>query len=178
MNRFMLSRTPEGCAEALCDVHLRKMIVEEAQMLSTAHWIASKDEDIPDNIYKAAYVNHPCSKWVRDTMANYNFGWRLLSSMVDEYEYRFDKLHATKALVDRLSPVPTYTKLTTFETDHPLCMPDEYQYFSIDDDPLVIESYRAYYIGKLRKWAKSGKTDITYTNREVPAWLQLEVSLM
>ena len=39
MNRFRIEETPSACAKSHCDKHVVKMIVEEAQMLSTAHRI-------------------------------------------------------------------------------------------------------------------------------------------
>ena len=37
MNRFILDEDPVNSALALCDSHVIKMILEEGQMLSTAH---------------------------------------------------------------------------------------------------------------------------------------------
>ena len=37
MNIFFLAKTPEKSAQYLCDKHVPKMIIESAQMLSTAH---------------------------------------------------------------------------------------------------------------------------------------------
>ena len=37
MNRFKIEKTPSQCAKSHCDRHVVKMIIEEAQMLSTAH---------------------------------------------------------------------------------------------------------------------------------------------
>ena len=37
MNVFVLSECPIESAEMMCDKHIPKMIVEAAQMLSTAH---------------------------------------------------------------------------------------------------------------------------------------------
>ena len=37
MNIFILDRNPVKAAQMLCDRHIPKMIVESAQMLSTAH---------------------------------------------------------------------------------------------------------------------------------------------
>ena len=36
MNIFFLDKTPDGSAEMLCDKHVPKMLLESAQMLSTA----------------------------------------------------------------------------------------------------------------------------------------------
>ena len=37
MNIFVLDKDPVVAAQMLCDKHVSKMIVESAQMLSTAH---------------------------------------------------------------------------------------------------------------------------------------------
>ena len=38
MNRFLIDYSPETIAQALCDQHVVKMPLEEAQMLCTALW--------------------------------------------------------------------------------------------------------------------------------------------
>ena len=38
MNRFLISYTPEWISRELCDKHIVKMPLEEAQMLCTAVW--------------------------------------------------------------------------------------------------------------------------------------------
>ena len=43
MNIFYLHENPEICAEYHCDKHVVKMILETAQMLSTAHRIIDGD---------------------------------------------------------------------------------------------------------------------------------------
>ena len=46
MNIFYLSDHPHLCAEFHCDKHISKMIVETAQMLSTAHHELDGEEAI------------------------------------------------------------------------------------------------------------------------------------
>lgn len=76
MNIFALSECPMQSALWLDDVRKNKMILESAQMLSTAvRWL---DPDTTLSVYKLAYINHPCSKWARASRAN--FKW-LLSHM-------------------------------------------------------------------------------------------------
>jgi hypothetical protein len=63
MNIFALSECPEQSALWLDDIRKNKMILESAQMLSTAiRWL---DPDTTLPVYKLAYMNHPCSKWAR-----------------------------------------------------------------------------------------------------------------
>jgi len=81
MNIFYLSDNYEDAAKMHCDSHCSKMIIEYAQLLSTAHRVLDGDEytDLTKNgrkikrwrldgelgrnrepyLYKACHVNHP-----------------------------------------------------------------------------------------------------------------------
>ena len=76
MNIFALSRCPMQSAWWLDDIRKNKMILESAQMLSTAVRVLSPDTDL--SVYKVAYLNHPCTIWARQSRDN--FKW-LLSHM-------------------------------------------------------------------------------------------------
>jgi len=76
MNIFALSRCPMQSAWWLDDIRKNKMILESAQMLSTAVRVLSPDTDL--QVYKVAYLNHPCTIWARQSRDN--FKW-LLSHM-------------------------------------------------------------------------------------------------
>ena len=86
MNIFILDKNPVKAAQMLCDRHIPKMIVESAQMLSTAHRLLDgKPEkrrsksgktmqtyysfgDIRDNLYYlAVHKHHPCTTSVSYT---------------------------------------------------------------------------------------------------------------
>ena len=76
MNIFAFDPCPMLSATWLDDIRKNKMILESAQMLSTAIRWLDPDTDLP--VYKLAYINHPCSKWARHSRDN--FKW-LLSHM-------------------------------------------------------------------------------------------------
>ena len=83
MNIFILDKHPVVAAQQQCDKHVVKMIVESAQMLSTAHRMLdghvekrlSKSgkrminywyHNIPEKeelLYKAVHHGHPCTVW-------------------------------------------------------------------------------------------------------------------
>ena len=48
MNIFYLDPRPDTAAEMHCDKHCVKMILEYAQMLSTAHRVLDEDDAHPD----------------------------------------------------------------------------------------------------------------------------------
>ena len=77
MNIFILDKNPEISARMHCDKHVPKMIVESAQMLSTAHRLLDGEEytalsksgksmvkhfrlpEYDNVIYKAGHTTHP-----------------------------------------------------------------------------------------------------------------------
>ena len=76
MNRFVLDLDPKVAAEYHCNKHVVKMIIEYAQLMSTAHRMLDGKEYVDNSsgrkikrwrlndhidsmIYKASHVNHP-----------------------------------------------------------------------------------------------------------------------
>ena len=89
MNIFVLDLDPKMAAQAQCNKHVSKMIVESTQLLSTAH---------PRGIapYKHTHFNHPCGKWTRESIQNYE--WLALHAfhLCEEYTLRYGKYHASE----------------------------------------------------------------------------------
>ena len=102
MNIFYLHSDPVTCAEWHCDKHVVKMILEYAQLLSTAHHEVDGTPSI--NCYKSTHRNHPSAIWARTNRKNYRWLWRLLDATATEYTHRYGKVHATKlkGIVDSL----------------------------------------------------------------------------
>ena len=67
MNIFVISQNPDECAQALDDLRLNKMILETAQLLSTAIRFHGYTGNLA---YKATHINHPCSIWARTSRGN------------------------------------------------------------------------------------------------------------
>ena len=161
MNIFILDEQPEKCAEYHADKHVVKMILEHAQLMCTAHHLQPNtlvDYKIP---YKATHVNHPCAKWVRESIQNYQWLYNMTYSLNKEYVYRYDKNVNHKSFdVIKSLPFPHLPdiKMTRFAR----AMPDECK---IDND--VVASYRNYY--------NVAKQDILkWTKRDIPAWINKE----
>jgi hypothetical protein len=111
MNVFYLHQRSKECAQMHCDRHVIKMMLECAQLLSTAHRVLAgspgmlknkKGELVPYDyvhpwdledgtpfLYRAAHINHPCSKWVREAHGNYMYTWGLFGYLHDEWKLRF-----------------------------------------------------------------------------------------
>ena len=80
MNLFFLHKVAGKCAEDLCDKHIPKMVLETAQMLSTAHHYHNSVHK--NSVYKRAYENHPTTKWVRQNCRTYEFAYRLFLDLL------------------------------------------------------------------------------------------------
>ena len=156
MNIFYLHNDPQRCAQMHCDKHVVKMILEYAQLLSTAHHIL---DGVPSvDCYKMTHKNHPSAVWARETSGNYWWLWNLLMELCGEYTYRYGKIHATqrKGIVAELVSQPHNIQRGGF-AEPPICMKEE---FKLDN---VIESYHNYYLLDKVRFAK-------WTKREEPKW--------
>lgn len=178
MNIFFLSRNPERAAEYMCDKHVVKMVLETAQLLSTAHRILDgreimvpttdtlgrkrwkKHYELADSregkLYKVSHANHPCSVWVRQNSEHYRWLYRHFKALCSQYTLRYGKTHASARLQHVLQQPPQSIPRGEFE-DPPQVMPEEYQC----GDTVV--AYRQYYIKDKAYMAK-------WTRTPIPVW--------
>ena len=181
MNIFALDKNPTKAAQQHCDKHVVKMILESAQMLSTAHrildgklemrrsstgktmqkyWVLPDAREI--HLYKAVHTKHPCTIWTMESKENYTWHYRLFNALLDEYTYRYGKKHASAELNEYLIPLPNNmpngrrTKFKLAMGSNPECMLE---------DP--IESYRRFYETKQERFK------MTWKKRETPKWFNV-----
>ena len=177
MNIFYLSESPEQCAEWMVDKHVVKMILETAQLLSTAHrlldgnlivtekngrkkkvWVLPDLRD--EKLYGATHINHPSAIWARETSGNYDWLYQHLLALLKEYTYRYEKKHKveTSGMVYALKYKPFLIKRAECSI-MPSCMDAKYK---VSEDPVT--NYRNYY--------KVGKVHIhSWKNRNPPKWI-------
>ena len=176
MNIFYLHNDPSTCAKMHVDKHCVKMILEYAQLLSTAHRYLDgilttglsqsgrkrKQYILEDNrehlLYSATHINHPSAIWVRKSDANYAWLFRMFGALMDEYTYRYGKIHACERLADALSHRPKNIPKGPFTEPTP-AMPDHYK---VSGDS--ISSYKNYYLGDKTRM-------FSWKNRETPSWV-------
>ena len=151
MNIFYLDRDPVVAAQMMCDKHVIKMILESAQMLSTAHRVLDGD-DYADRygLYKMAHKNHPSTKWVRSGGLNYLWLYKHMRGLMQEYTYRYGKIHASERLNMGLSGCPQNMPDVDF-TDPPQCMPD---YCKGENTVLAYQNYYILEKSGFAKWTK------------------------
>ena len=176
MNIFYIDSDPVVAAQQMVDKHVVKMILETAQLLSTAHRVLDGEMWIDDSsgrkikrwrhpiapldaeLYKATHVNHPSAIWVRQSNNNYNWLYFHFISLLDEYTHRYNKQHACEKLRDILSLVPKNI-ITGYLSPPTLAMPDEHKV--ADNAVLCYRHYYKYGKSSLHKW----------TNRPIPEWI-------
>jgi len=183
MNLFILDENPTKAAQLQCDKHVVKMIVESAQMLSTAHrmldgyvekrpsksgkriinyWVHPK-QIMEERLYKAVHHNHPCTVWTMKTDANYVWHYDHFMALLDEYTFRYGKEHGSAKLKHTLLQPPrniAQGKLTPFA----LAMKHEPQCIH-EGDP--VRSYQEYY------QTKQDRFKMAWTKRDIPEWFNV-----
>jgi len=170
MNIFYLDKDPVVSAEMSCDKHVCKMIIESAQMLSTAHRLLDgiewtdyskngrkikrwrlEDPYLEDTIYKACHTGHPSTVWVMSNAFHYAWLYKHMIALNEQFKLRYNHTedHMTiRKLKDVLRNPPKNIPINKIATDPTPAMPDECK---IPGD--VIGSYRKYYVMKKREFA-------------------------
>lgn len=148
MNIFFLHKNPVASSNMYGDKHVGKIILEIAQMCSTALHRHGLSDIAP---YKPAYENHPMTRWVGDSSGNFEYAITLATGLSTQWHERFKSSHKSiDAIMDiTISAIISeriYKAFPQYDfTLPPLCMPDEHKpddYTSFDD---TIEAYRRYY---------------------------------
>jgi hypothetical protein len=185
MNLFVLSECSSEAAQMQCNAHVTKMVLESAQMLSTAHrildgnlekrpsksgkslinyWVHPNSE-MEEVLYKAVHHHHPCTKWTMESSTNYQWHYEHFIALSKEFEYRYEKVHLSyKLLKDVLCNLPKNIgigRMTPWRLamqSNPECM--------FPDDP--VKSYRLFY------QTKQDRFKMEWKNRTIPEWFKSE----
>lgn len=153
MNIFYLDECPQIAAQYHNNRHVVKMILEQSQILSTAHHILDGPNE---NLYKPTHKNHPSAIWARTNRSNYWWLFQLYEALLEEYTYRYGKIHASSRLLPYLAQFPKNLPDGDF-FEPPLAMEAQYK---LDN---ALSSYRNYYI--------HGKSHLAqWKIREKPWW--------
>lgn len=186
MNIFILDQDPVIAAQLQCDKHVVKMIVESAQMLSTAHRMLDgvearkpsksgktmskhyqlDDVNMDNTLYRAVHVNHPCTIWTRQSACNYEWHYKHFIALCDEYTYRYGKVHATDTLLRKLLKQHPKNIRKNGLTLFPLAMKSNPECMFIDDP---VRSYRMFYE------TKKDRFKMVWSKRNTPEWFNANV---
>ena len=155
MNIFVLDSDPEIAASYMCDKHVIKMLLESYQLLSTCCRFFG---DTNTELYRSTHINHPSSKWIRESKDNYLWLKTHAEALQREYYNRYTKYHASHLRCSKAVKTPPEGIPDIGLTKFALAMPDKYK----SDDP--IHSYRLYYIREKARFAR------WTTPSKVPDW--------
>jgi len=156
VNIFILSRDPTKAAQALCDKHVPKMLMEAAQMLCSVF-----PEGVPP--YGRTHYNHCCTRWVRENWQNYLWLLHYGLALEQEYFFRFKKNHIVSGWVVRwcerhwCEVAPASVEIKPPDS-FAQAMPDQYKHRN------PVTAYRRYYKAEKARFAKWEK------GRKPPKW--------
>jgi hypothetical protein len=175
MNIFFLDRDVRIAAQYHNNKHVVKMILESAQLLSTAHRVLdgtmsiqtsstnrkTKNWKLNDQretiLYKVSHLNHPSAIWARSNIDHYRWLYDLFYSLIGEYKYRYEgKYHKCETLLIPLLNCPENIPIVDWQ-DPPQAMPDDCK----TED--TVEAYRNYYRNHKRRMA-------SWKIRSIPEW--------
>lgn len=173
MNIFALDPIPEIAASYHCDQHLNKMILESAQMISTALFHRSFAADFPPGLlYKPAYEKHPCTLWA--SASNHNLLWlcELACNLEHIRTLELDRnVHASATI--------PFTVRDYLREHFPHCRSDLADPFatampghiSVRNDLSPVEKYQRYYQYKSMQRGLTRRGRMTYTHRSIPSFM-------
>lgn len=181
MNIFYLDDDLDKCVKYHVDDHVKKIPLEMGQMISCNMWIEHifdqpmgrltsdenkyfkheiqkfKNADDKRYFYWPAYMNHPCTIWLRESWDNYAWGYCYANTLDWDKYVRFGgQPHKSVVMLDKL-PEPRHF-VTTGWTTPALAVGDSPRY---ENDP--VRTYREYYINYKNHIA-------TWTLRNKPPW--------
>ena len=187
MNIFVLDLDPVKAARAMDCVRVPKMVTESAQMMASAlRRHGATDDQMPltksGRPYRGGYARHPCSIFVGDSRANFEWLSAHAIGLCFEYSFRFGKKHACEEPIKKMAFMANMIpegELTPFA----LAMPDEYKTAYVEGvavlcNPLIkhaegddaVKAYRAYYHSKtFAKWEKGTPAPDWWLGVEVTA---------
>lgn len=152
MNLFILDKDPILAARYNCDKHCIKIILESAQMMCNLY---------PKNKspYRHTHINHPMTKWVGLTSANFKWCLAHAKALCAEYTKRYGKVHKTQAVIEWIERNPPSFIRHDF-TEPPQCFGDNVDRCYVRGD--AVAGYRKYY--------KLVKRSIAAWKVEKPYW--------
>ena len=167
----------------MVDKHVVKMILESAQLLSTAHRVLDGQMSVRERLvpgtlekpkyrkhkvwtlpdardsvmYQATHMNHPSAVWCRTSIENYSWLVEHFFALMNEYIHRYGKIHKCNGELSYMLQSPPKNLESWDWTPMPSCMDKEY---IISEN--VCTNYKNYYImakSKLHCWTKRPKPE-------------------
>ena len=160
MQLFILDRECAASAMFLADVHIIKMCLETAQILSGVIY-RQCEVSLPSEFPRPYAINHPVLKAIQ-TPAQVNWIVKYNMELQKEFIFRFSKNHAYAPLA------PRYTELLYVPEIHESCENLARTFRNFQSNHLdIVEAHREYYRYKLDLFKRA----VRWTKRPIPVWL-------
>lgn len=163
MQLFIIDKDPHIAAYSLADCHVRKQIIETAQIL-TAYWVNSGFERL-EWMPEPQNYHHPVVRAINP----YNVGWVTdhFETLLSEFEFRFGKQHSYECFkfsyIDKIIENNLLDILCSCKIEYFHRM---FSGFTPEPSDIVSE-YRQYY-----RWKSTQIKDFGYTGVKPPEWLE------
>lgn len=156
----MVDSCPVKAAQALCDKHVVKMVLESAQVAST---VLRERGNTSPLLYKPTHKNHPCTRAVAENKDYANWFMAHALSLAYEYTHRFGKVHKSQRILEHSMPRLCTPLGKLLPRDVPQTVPVEHK---VEGDP--VRAYRSYLQWKYNNlWPKGSAR---WTARQQPRW--------
>lgn len=159
MNIFILDTDLKKNAQSYCNAHLVKMILESAQLMCTV-----VNEMGGVSPYKTTHKNHPCTKWLFESGANWDLLYDLVTELNEEYKIRFKHTNNHKSydvIKSLIKPNYSNNNFTGMFNS----VTDEIRRTNIVD---TVKFYRNYYK------SKQSQMKMNWGVRDIPNWMKGE----
>ena len=188
MNIFTTNICPIISAQEMCDKHVVKMIVEYAQLMSTAHRVLDgkeyydktkagrrikrwlhPDKFLEGHLYKASHIKHPSGIWCRSTTGNYKWLYEHFIASCNEYKRRYGRTHLTFTKMVEVFRTPPKNLPKGPRTEFAVAISDNQSCRQIPgfDKLAPVDKYKQYII--------HDKPFAVWTNRRPPLWFKSQV---
>jgi|SRR5210317_1371184 len=163
MNLFRVASSPYHCARALDDIRLNKMILETAQMLSTAARKHAPPEWISEHeLYRPTHANLPVPLWIAEGRENYTWTLAYLQSLFAERRFRLSRGHATERLYLSLAKASEFLPESSY-TQQPYCGIKDYSSEGL---------FRGYRLTLIDKWLEDEIQSKRNPHKHPPSWIK------
>lgn len=168
MNIFVLDTNPVIAASMHCDQHLHKMILESAQIMSTAvrTLMPHTDWHLCSHVYKPTHNNHPCTLWAAQSWDHMIWISNLAHELQRQREVNSHDIHISLQVIDFITSY--CARHTKPPAEFVFAGPMKYY---IRPDLTIPQKYQAYYRDKHQAWVDKGR-GMTYKNRPIPEFMR------
>jgi hypothetical protein len=172
MNLFHLSSDPVEAAQLNQDIHVVKICLEACQLLANCfspNQLQSAPLTQSGSVRKYSHVHHPISKYVKESMGNYEWALRHGIALCEEFEFRFGKKHFCEGFIRWAAQnKPELVKDGPF-TEFPQCF-KQFPSCYVAGNP--VQGYRNYYKTAKKSFDMRGKiVEATWTGRTKPDFM-------